>query len=295
MPFAFNFSVENDGTESKENKAVNNGISGIGIKRDDERHITWLKAKEQFMQEFHLDRITSMLSIEHYNIGGRSVLNFVNSESVSKDMESRNYSGDLTPALTDSTDLVSGVYEGGLKIWECSEDLLEFLHSSKSGKLAGLKVLELGCGAALPGIYCFKEGASVWFNDYNEDVINEVTIPNMLLNVPEEASETRFFSGDWGDFGNILEKELKKEEDKFDLILTSETIYNIENQEKLVNIFRNFTKVGGEILVAAKTFYFGVGGGVRQFEELLKRSGLRVQTAKKYEDGVKREILQITL
>ena len=158
MPFTFNFAVENDGAESKEHKAVNNGISGI--KRDYERQVIWLKAKEQFMQEFHLDRITSMLSIEHYDIGGRSILNFVNSESVGKGMESRNYSGDLTPALTDSTDLVSGVYEGGLKIWECSEDLLEFLHSNKSGKLAGLKVLELGCGAALPGIFCFKEGAS---------------------------------------------------------------------------------------------------------------------------------------
>ena len=136
---------------------------------------------------------------------------------------------------------------------------------------------------------------SVWFNDYNEDVINEVTIPNVLLNVPEEASETRFFSGDWSEFEIILEKELQTEEYKFDLILTSETIYNVDNQEKLVSIFRNFTKVGGEILVAAKTFYFGVGGGVRQFEELVKRSGLSVETVKKYEDGVKREIMRITL
>ena len=25
--------------------------------------------------------------------------------------------------------------------------------------MAGLKVLDLGCGAALPGLYCFSEGA----------------------------------------------------------------------------------------------------------------------------------------
>ena len=161
MSFTFNFVVENDDTEIKGsnlNEAVNKGTNGN--EKDDERQISWLKAKEQFLQEVHLNRITTMLSIEHYNIGGISVLNFVNSESVSKDLESRNYSGDLTPALSNSTDLVSGVYEGGLKIWECSEDLVEFLHSNKSGRLKGLKVLELGCGAALPGIYCFKEGAS---------------------------------------------------------------------------------------------------------------------------------------
>ena len=161
MSFTFNFVVENDDTAIKRcslNEAVNNGTNRIN--KNTEGQISWLKAKEHFLQDFHLDGITSMLSIEHYNIGGRSVLNFVNSESVSKDLESRNYSGDLTPALANSTDLVSGVYEGGLKIWECSEDLVEFLHSNKSGRLKGLKVLELGCGAALPGIYCFKEGAS---------------------------------------------------------------------------------------------------------------------------------------
>ena len=66
-----------------------------------------------------------------------------------------------------------------------------------------------------------------------------MTIPNMLLNVPTAAPETRFFSGDWGSLeSNILRKEIKKEEDKFDLILTSETIYNIENQSKLISIFK---------------------------------------------------------
>ena len=100
-----------------------------------------------------------MLSIEHFDIGS-SVINFVNSESVGKDLTARDYSGDLTPALSSSTDLVPGVYEGGLKIWECSEDLVHWLHQTRGDKLAGLKVLELGCGAGLPGIYCFTQGAS---------------------------------------------------------------------------------------------------------------------------------------
>ena len=49
------------------------------------------------------------------------------------------------------------------------------------------------------------------------------------------------------------------------------------------------------MLVAAKTMYFGVGGGVRQFEEVVRREGLAVETAHTFQEGVKREILRITL
>ena len=45
------------------------------------------------------------------------------------------------------SDLVPGVYEGGLKTWECSLDLVEHLHelqsSSNFGGFAGNRVLEV--------------------------------------------------------------------------------------------------------------------------------------------------------
>jgi hypothetical protein len=40
------------------------------------------------------------------------------------------YEGALTPALEGGTDLVPAQYEGGLKIWECSEDLVRYQHTS---------------------------------------------------------------------------------------------------------------------------------------------------------------------
>ena len=138
----------------------------------------------------------------------------------------------------------------------------------------------------------------VWFNDYNEDVLKEITIPNVLLNVPStRETVTRFFSGDWRSFEeNFLKKEITEERLKFDLILTSETIYNVENQAKLVSIFKHFLKEDGEVLVAAKTFYFGVGGGIRQFEKLVKQENLKSEIVKTFESsGVKREIMRITL
>ena len=49
--------------------------------------------------------------------------------------------------LNAPSDLVPGVYEGGLKTWECSLDLVEYLHelqySSNFGGFAGNRVLEV--------------------------------------------------------------------------------------------------------------------------------------------------------
>lgn len=102
----------------------------------------------------------------------------------------------------------------------------------------------------------------------------------------------RFFSGDWGSLASdILSTEITKEEDKYDLILTSETIYNVANHSKLISIFKNFLKPAGCVLIAAKTYYFGVGGGVQEFQSKLEAQGFLVTCLKKYEDGVKREII----
>lgn len=55
--------------------------------------------------------------------------------------------------LDETSDLISGVYEGGLKVWECSIDLCNYLSQDLSHGLLdqvcstdGGSVLELGCG-----------------------------------------------------------------------------------------------------------------------------------------------------
>jgi hypothetical protein len=46
-----------------------------------------------------------------------------------------------------NSDLVSGVYEGGLKVWECSIDICNYLCKPEHREfLKGKRVLELGCG-----------------------------------------------------------------------------------------------------------------------------------------------------
>ena len=49
------------------------------------------------------------------------------------------------------------------------------------------------------------------------------------------------------------------------------------------------------MLVAAKTVYFGVGGGLRQFERMLSQANLNFATVKAFDGGVNREIVSVTL
>ncbi|XP_048510916.1 histidine protein methyltransferase 1 homolog isoform X3 [Athalia rosae] len=163
------------------------------------------------------------------------------------------------------SDLVPAKYEGGLKIWECTYDLGRYLLSEKI-PLDHKEVLDLGCGAGVIGLLAVLKGsANVHFQDYNAEVIKSITIPNVILNIGDKKrvrEQCAFFSGDWESFSEL-------ESQKYDIILTSETIYNPDNQQKLYNVFKSKLKKNGMVYVAGKVYYFGVGGGMRQFEELV--------------------------
>lgn len=58
-------------------------------------------------------------------------------------------------------------WSGGAKIWECTDDLLQYLAKNfKPQYWYGKHVLDLGCGAGLLGIYAYRCGAVVHFQDY---------------------------------------------------------------------------------------------------------------------------------
>ncbi|KFH65686.1 hypothetical protein MVEG_09159 [Podila verticillata NRRL 6337] len=224
-------------------------------------------------------------------------------------------------ALAGKSDLVKGVYEGGLKTWECALDLVAYLAENKECYDAK-KVLELGCGSALPGIYLLTQSSSVKVDlqDYNDQVLKLVTLPNVLLNthirpdqqpVEEEKDEndneeiprkallqkvglqSRFFMGDWAGLVDLL--DFKSDDDKYDLILTSETIYAEESHMKLYTTIKNSLKRGGKALVAAKTFYFGVGGDILSFRRLIEKDGaFDVKVVFSAQAFVRREILELT-
>lgn len=203
-------------------------------------------------------------------------------------------SKDILKAEEGHTDLIPGVYEGGAKIWECTDDLIAYLSNNYPPEnMKSKRVLDLGCGAGVLGIYALNAGSVVHFQDYNEDVLEKITIPNVLLNLPEEDPSnlncSKFYSGDWQKYS-----ELTKDDEKFDIILTSETIYNITNQQKLLDTFDVKLNADGVVLLAAKIYYFGVGGGLRQFEELIKKDNrFASEVVWSSTEGLSREILKI--
>ncbi|GMG19191.1 unnamed protein product [Ambrosiozyma monospora] len=100
-------------------------------------------------------------------------------------------------------DLRQGVYEGGLKSWECSFDLIDKLDrgtiQSLSNQQQSFDLIELGCGTALPSLYIFnqlieslskqssnenesKRRINIVLTDYNYEVLRLVTLPNVLIN-----------------------------------------------------------------------------------------------------------------
>ena len=158
---------------------------------------------------------------------------------------------------------MSGVYEGGLKIWECSLDLVDYIFANKS-LVQGKRVFELGCGQALPAIASYKCGAlSVTVQDFNKEVIEKCTRPVFDLN---ESPGATFMFGSWE---NLADDSQLKE--IFDVVIMSETLYNIEYYPSLFNLIDQCLAPNGVVIVGTKTFYYGLGGGQFELEEYLKK------------------------
>ncbi|KAF8067563.1 hypothetical protein FPV67DRAFT_1416506 [Lyophyllum atratum] len=91
------------------------------------------------------------------------------------------------------SDLVPGVYEGGLKTWECSVDLGGWLAGGEEGDVRGKRVLEIGCGTAVPSMCLLcrlfssdppdpdEKETQIHLQDYNPSVLELVSFPNLLL------------------------------------------------------------------------------------------------------------------
>ena len=96
------------------------------------------------------------------------------------------------------------------------------------------------------GIYVFYfilQGAScVHFQDFNSEVLQCLTIPNVVANLPVKSeslsSEVRFFAGDWSEVHQILPNLQTDDLDSncssganssfgYDVILMAETVYSI--------------------------------------------------------------------
>ncbi|XP_007935898.1 histidine protein methyltransferase 1 homolog [Orycteropus afer afer] len=244
-------------------------------------------------------------------------LQHVNVSIVKTILLEKNFPGEniVSKSFSSHSDLITGVYEGGLKIWECTFDLLAYLTNAKVN-FFGKKVLDLGCGSGLLGIIAFQGAAKeIHFQDYNSLVIDEVTLPNVVANssveeendinepavkkcrkskLAQELSKCRFFSGEWSEFCELVLSSEKPFE-KYDLILTSETIYNPDYYSSLHQTFLRLLDKNGQVLLASKAHYFGVGGGVHLFQKFVEeRNVFETRTLEIIDEGLKRVLIELT-
>eukprot|EP00798_Chlamydomonas_sp_ICE-L_P023286 gene23286-30522_t len=203
-------------------------------------------------------------------------------------------------------DLIPGVYEGGYKLWEGAIDMCAFLCTEyKLGKMLettdGKRVLELGCGNGLPGITMLMAGANVHFQDYNKEVLKEVSVGNALANlqrlpVGRPRPSMRFFAGDWGLTGQFL--TARGFGGHYDIIVVTDSIYDLDSQHHLLECIKQVLQPPhGYVLLASPKAYRGIPGGTEAFRDLVETDGIFEVTTKFTEEhpetGAVREIIKL--
>ncbi|KAG8629948.1 hypothetical protein KVT40_001567 [Elsinoe batatas] len=211
----------------------------------------------------------------------------------------------------------------------CSKDSIDGLDGVAN-------VVELGAGSALPTLVLFqlalREGRAVKFTvaDFNADVLRLVSLPNLVLawaklrgkegmgggtgdlDVTEElvrefeadlgqaGVEAKLLSGPWG--GDMLKLMPRNFDGKATLVLAAETIYSPASLQSFVNLVHDVLNGGAmnKAYVAAKKFYFGVGGSIDALKMSSRERGMvaaEVETVglNGMEEGVGRAIVEVQL
>ena len=105
---------------------------------------------------------------------------------------------------------------------------------------AGTRVLELGCGLALPSVVAARAGAKVLATDGASDAVAFAAHVLALNEVEGEAA-----CADWSEHGSEL-----VERGPFDLVLAADVLYTRANVEAALRLFPRLVARGGELRLA---------------------------------------------
>ena len=207
----------------------------------------------------------------------------------------------------------SGQVEG-----ECANDLARYLINSLGNtdhtltsvvqsRAQDVGVIELGCGCGLPLITLVQELAKFGyggrvravFQDNSEETLREKTrvfVDSQLGDLPGSFLQNLSIEYTAYSWGSSRQDDLKSAKSHFDIVLSSECIYRPD----LFPVFWDeISRLQPPIvLIAAKRYYFGCGGGTIEFEAWLAQNQTSYNLCVDWvgEDGSSntREILLLT-
>lgn len=323
MGFSFGFDEEGEALPDVQN------VSKLIEQTCDETRPAELHSLSDILETFKGIRLSYEQvsnSIQLY----RRQLHDVKHQLMMEDSMANNTHGDEFDILIGSSDLdlKKGVYEGGLKSWECAYDCIGYF--SELNKFQELitqgngSYIEVGCGTALPTMEFLQKillndvkNIKIVVTDYNYQVLRLVTVPNLFItwylttrgvsNSTNEILVTDELINEFIDqlsnsgisisiiSGGWSSQWVSKVEPLVDfencLFVTSETIYSPPIQPMLAQIVTKFWEKGAVCLVAGKDIYFGVGGTMEDFISIIGSN--KVISRKRISGDVWRSILVI--
>ena len=163
----------------------------------------------------------------------------INQDNTLKERHGLTYCTGAHPDIREHNKKGNRPTEFGNKVWATSLVLIDYLETS-SLSLNGLRVLEIGCGWGLLGVYLAKRfKCDVTCSDFDPLVLPIVSLHGSLNNV---EIKTKVAS-----FSDFTEQELEN----YDLIIGAEVCYSEEVSRELIHFFEKaFTAKVKHLLIA---------------------------------------------
>lgn len=140
----------------------------------------------------------------------------------------------------------------GHLLWNAGIFTADYLDKHATDLVAGKRVLELGAAAGLPSLICtLNKAETVICTDYPDpDLISNIEQNFQYLEQDAKISPYQVKGYIWGnDYATILGKDTISEEDKFDLIILSDLVFNHTEHHKLLTTCKDLLKKNGKCLV----------------------------------------------
>lgn len=143
----------------------------------------------------------------------------------------------------------------GHLLWNAGIFTADYLDKHAKELVVGKRVLELGAAAGLPSLICSLNDAKVVIcTDYPDpDLVSNIEYNFHTLENTTKISPYKVQGYIWGnEYSSILGSEFKDaipEQEKFDLIILSDLVFNHTEHRKLLTTCKDLIKKNGKCLV----------------------------------------------